>query len=338
MIWVASVGSVVASNTWREWLLATGFLLFGVSLGRKRWPGWSSVFVFLALLLGVYQALALILARDRLASTLEGPGEFYSDRPMSASLALIMVLGFVLLLSRPRPRTNVGDLVGAGFLGISAVLSQHRSVWVSLFIAVILLAWGNVRRGRVGRGWLLALMSPIGYAGLALVLSSTVAISLFPGGNVTAVGSVGVPESAASTATVAWRWEMWESRLTASRSLMEWLFGCVFGVSPVKWPGTEVMNGFISGHNAMVDTITMYGLVGLVVVCTMLWQAVGSPRMLLSPAGIFVCASLGFSVFYTLPSWSWLVIGVALAYASTGRSSPDGGRVADRESLLVGDP
>lgn len=329
LTWLAATDSNIATNTWREWLLASAFLVFGIAMGRQRWPSWQWVFVVLAALLAAYQLLALIFARDRLAEVLSGPGEFYSDRPMSAGLALLLVLGYIVLLARPAAAVTPLIASGAGLFGISAVLSQHRSVWIAAGVALVLLAWMALRRGGYGVAWFVALLSPLAYAVASLVLSATVSFSLLPSGSIKSVGGVGVPEAATNTATLSWRLDMWQSRLTAPRSLMDWLTGGVFGVNPVKWPGTGVMNGYVSGHNMIVDTLTMYGLLGVIVLVGMFWLALAPRGADLGPDRIFLGALLAFAVFYTAPPWSWVVLGVALS-AATGRSTA-GQAVPDTE-------
>ncbi len=322
LTWLPAVGSNVAGNIWREWLLAAAFLVFGAALGRSRWTSWQGLFIALAFGLAFYQVLALVFSRDNLLEALSGPGQFYASRPLSASLALLMLFGFVLVLARPIASSRPLLLGGGAFLGLSVVLSQHRSVWMAVFVAVPLLVLLQSQRGKVSSQWLICALSPLVYAGASLVLSATMRVSLLPGGSIESLGTVGVPEAAANTATFSWRLEMWQSRLTAPRSLWEWLFGGVFGVSPVKWPATNVMNNYISGHNAFVDLVTMYGLAGLALAAVLVWQSLRVRAVKRSALGVFIVAGLVYGVFYSLPSWSWVVIGIALALGSQRGPDP----------------
>src|SRR5690606_34839698 len=77
---------------------------------------------------------------------LNGPAQFYGDRPVGAPAALMMVLGMVLAAREDRLSSRVRMAVVV-VLGATVVLAQHRSVWVALLVALVLLMWDGRRRG-----------------------------------------------------------------------------------------------------------------------------------------------------------------------------------------------
>lgn len=310
--WAGPLGSSQALIFWQAWILGGALLLFGATFGVTRWERWRYILVGFACLLAAVQALSLLTAREILVEKLAGAGaeEFYSARPIGASAALLIVAGFVICLylpMDPRWRTVVASL-----LGISVVVAQHRSVWVALLLSLLLVA-GN-RRSLPSEPW--SWWPPVITGGFFLVSvfgPTVVGVNLLPASRVQNGPGLTLPEAATSASSLEWRLEMWRSRLSAGRSLGEALFGGVFGVTPVKIPGTGVMNPTLSAHSQYVDLITMTGLVGLVLAVGLLLAAVLRLRQINPSVWTFLWTLASYGVFNSWPSWSWLLIGVGLA-------------------------
>jgi O-antigen ligase len=235
-------------------------------------------------------------------------GDFYGLRPLTAAQALLMLFGFALLtMSTKRSGRNS---VLAALLGISVVLAQHRSVWLSLLVVLALLAIRGTRSAtRVKRGPIIAVS---GSLILAITLPAAFGINILPTTSQIAA-EPGLPDVVTSTRSTNWRWEMWTTRIEAPRPAENTLFGGVFGVTPVKVPGTRVMNPGNSAHNMAVDTYVMLGLVGLVLTTVLVAMATLFRQDRLAPDAILLWGLVTFGVFYNWPSWGWLILGSALS-------------------------
>lgn len=298
-------------NFWAEWLLMSAGLMFGLGFARWRWPVWRRIIVGYAVVLSLIQLLALAVISARGVEAGPDPA-FYEMRPLTAALATFLVVAMVLAafaddLTR---RTRV---ILVALLGISVVLSQNRSAWAALIVALALSGlamWRHPDRRTASAG----IASVAGFMLLSLVLPVMTGLSVLPGTG--GAESRELPESATSTITTAWRLEMWESRLSASRSLGEWLFGGVFGLTPAKGPTSQVMNPLISAHNLALDVVTMIGIVGLLAVAFLVFTACFGTGQRLAALPICIWSLLALGVFYNWPAWAWLVLGAALAQPS----------------------
>jgi hypothetical protein len=307
IVWQAQEDSSVAANYWSQWLLPLGMLLLGVGFGRRLWWLWRRVIIIYGVAIATIQAPLLAL-NWRYGEQSTGMESFYSVRPLGAPLALMMVLAVVMVMAEPRLNSTRRNLITA-FLGVSVVISQHRSAWVALLIALVLLAARYVtQHARLSRWW--SIPSVAGFFLVAALLPLLTPASLLPGRS--SEGSA-LPDSFEATGTLSWRIEMWESRLQRARALGEWLFGGVFGATPVWGPGSDVMKPELTGHSMYVDLLTMLGIVGLVAFATLCFCAVFFSGNRLGELPIVVCSALGFGVFYAWPAWTWLLLGVALA-------------------------
>lgn len=330
LTWTEGLGSQVASpywTGWHGWVLLSGFLSFAVAYGRARWTHWRRILITVALVAAGGQALWLggWLLRG---SAVEASryGDFYGLRPLSASVALLMAFGFVLLALIPSPRPR--EVGAALFLGVSVVLSQHRSVWAALIGVLILLALRGLQHRGAARSWI-SIAGTGGFLVAGLVLPAVSKFSLLPVQQV-AESDASLPDVATSTHSMEWRLEMWRTRLEAPRSLLNTVFGGIFGITPVKIPGDGVMNAGLSAHNMAVDVYTMLGLAGLLVIGALVGLSLLARADRLDEFAIMLWALIVFSFFYNWPEWTWLIVGVAFVTRKAGSPSP--GR-ADEQAI-----
>jgi hypothetical protein len=307
--WTISYSWSMALNFWSEWLTAAAMLMFGMSFARSQARTWSVIILAYAGLVAGAQLLLLVFGLPaRLAQTGGGP-EFYGYRPLPASVALFLVLAFILAIFGEHPSGRRRTWVASG-LGISVVLSQNRSAWVALLVVLFGCLVVFVRRADVRDRWPGVGVTALFFAS-ALVVPMASGLSLLPGG--ASQTQRGLPESATSVGTSRWRLQMWESRMETPRSTIEWLTGGVFGPTPVKGPGSTVMNAFISGHNVVIDVLTMLGFIGVVVVAVLWLMGAVLTRDRLAPLPIFLWGLMAYGMFYNWPGWSWAVLAAALA-------------------------
>ncbi|TXH41568.1 MAG: hypothetical protein E6Q90_11415 [Actinobacteria bacterium] len=321
ILWIPRVGSWISVNLWHELILGLSLLLFAMVFGPRRWFVWRYILLGFGLLAAAMQLLGLLLFSNELAPlAVYGPGAFYGARPLHANSALFMVVALALVLSDRRMDGRWQMLLGM-VLGLSAVYSQWRSVWAALAVVLLVWVWRScadpaLRRSlpvslAVGVSWAVVLLSP--------VLTGR---SLLPGGGVEAVGSVELPDTATSTGTLGWRFEMWRSRLEAPRSVANYFFGGVFTDSNVVFPGKGIMRGSLSGHNLFVDLYTYLGLVGLGLLVVLVWAAfrVGGPASW--EHRTLLLAVLVYGMFFLWAPWMWVLLGVPAGLARGTVSPP----------------
>ncbi len=319
--WIAEIGSSLGLNFWTgwsPWLPSLAFLVFALVYGRSRWLAWRTLFIWAALTVGVIQLVGLLAVMAGVVSVGGEPspeGAFYGMRPIQASLALVMVLGFSLLVTSPAEQAMRYSVPAACFLGVSVILSQHRSVWVAMLLVCLLLLLAGVRRGDLSETVTIPIAVTMGYTALAALVPVVSHWSVLPRISVEQLASNRVPDVMASTHTTQWRLDMWESSLSAPRTFVNWLFGGVFGVNPVKWPGEGVMNPLITSHNMAIDVIVMLGVVGLVLIGYIFIAATMLRADRLAPESVFLWSLLVYGVFYPWPAWAWVILGAAVSVA-----------------------
>ena len=309
--WTAAYSWDLALNFWSEWLLASAMLMFGLAFARSQRRAWSTFVVVYASVLATVQLLSLGLGLSTLLPSSSGP-EFYGYRPLAASVALFLVLAFVLALFTEGPAARFRTWY-VSFLGISVILSQNRSAWSALLVVVALCLVAFARRPGLRSRWP-GVAVTAAFFSAALVVPLVSGLSLLPGA--AAQADRGLPESATSVVTSEWRIEMWKSRLEEDRSFVEWLTGGVFGPTPVKGPGSEVMNPLISGHNVVIDVLTMLGIIGLVILVALWLRGTIWTRDRLAALPIFLWGLLAYGMFYNWPAWGWAVLASALTTRS----------------------
>lgn len=313
LAWVVENGSQLAINYWAQWLIPLSCYFLSLSFVRWLWPQWKRLLLVYACGIAAYQALALLLNFGP-SNANDGSG-FYSERSISATLALVMVVGMVIAATDISPGFLIRNVVTA-FLGVSVVLAQHRSAWVALIVSCALLGLRFLRSRRKDD----ALIGPgiaFGFLGLAALLPLVAPVTLLPAGGAES-DSGGLPASFEATGTLGWRWDMWTSRMQADRSAIEWILGGTFGETPAWGPNSRVLVPEINSHNMYVDLISMLGIAGLLGFAALLALALLRPGHRLTSASIAVWASVAFGCFYQWPALAWMMLAAALLPDSVG--------------------
>jgi len=244
--WLLIVGLQPAVNFWRGWTFPVAAVLYAASTPRLGEPGGLRPFVWAGVLASLTQVIGI--ARRGFGSNMDGVivnGELASARPLAAAVALIMLIGMVVLLLDGRTVSLPSALL-ASWLGVSVVLSQHRSVWVAAAVAGLLVvrALVSTSRQRLVAGTLAGLgTATVGLAVTAVVRSQHQ-----------------LSVSASSTSTLEWRFENWTEKLTTERSTLEWLVGSMFGPTPLSDLRANVVFK-VSSHSMYVETISTLGVV-----------------------------------------------------------------------------
>ncbi len=319
--WQSRLGSWQAVNLWHELILAVSLLVYAMVFGPRRWQVWRIILVGFGMLAAAVQIVGLLLFADELATrAVYGPAAFYGARALHANAALFMVAALCVILADRRISTRWQIVLGM-VLGLSAVYSQWRSVWAALAVVLVMSAW---------RSWISPGQRRSLYALAGVAVSWVVIVffpmltgrSLLPGGGVEAVGSVQLPDTATSSGTLGWRFEMWESRLEAPRSLSNLLFGGVFSDSNVVYPGAGIMRGSLSGHNVYVDLYTYLGLAGLSLFMLLAVLALRTSSPGRWEQRILLVSALVYGVFFFWAPWIWILLGVPANTAQRETAAP----------------
>lgn len=317
LVWQAQESSAIAANYWPQWLLPLAMLLLGLAYGQRLWWLWRGVLIVYAVVIGVIQ-LWMLAVNWQASGDTAGMDNFYGSRPLGADLAFMMVVAVVMALTEPGLGARGRNLV-ASFLGISVVVAQHRSAWVALLVVLVLLSIRYViRREGIARWWGVPAIGAFFVA--AATLPFLLPATLLPGES---PQGTSLPDSFEAAGTLSWRFDMWESRLERARSLPEWLFGGVFGGTPVWGPESDVMNPALTGHSMYVDLLSMLGVVGLLSFVVLTCRAVWKTSNRFGEMPIIVWSALSFGIFYAWPPWVWGLLGVALVPQARGSTAPD---------------
>lgn len=302
-----------ANNYWQDWRLMLAALVFGGAFGARRWGLWRRIIVGFGLAAALLQAVVLLSGPVAGVGDGGGPAEFYRYRPVSAQIALLMIAALVLLLVDRTPSRS--HLAAAALLGMSVVLSQHRSAWVALAAVMALLAIQGTRSG-----WSLVHLSPLlittGFWVVALLLPAVTGRSVLPGTSGTdAQEGTALPSTVTSSGNWEWRLDMWRSRLQAPRSLLEVFTGGALGPTPSLGPDAVTMNPHTSAHNLLLDQFIMIGLIGIACAAVCVGTALFAGRRPPTGLPVLLVGALAFGVFYNWPVWLWLLVGASCAMA-----------------------
>ena len=236
-------------------------------------------------------------------------GGWVSARPLEASGALILLCGFLVILSRSGQWTSSRFLMVI-YLGLSVVLSQHRSVWIAALVSLLVLSAVAVKGSRTGVFALLpglAAAIPIGLVAFLAVTNSSALIN-----------------SAESSQTLDARFSIWSDRLAVDRSLLEWLTGGFVGPTPVQLdPSFQ-----FEAHSMYVQTLNTVGFVGLTILLATLVSVFPGFADAQRRTQSFMLIAVGvFGFFYTWPAWTFLLLGMSWGF----REPADGRSISNQQ-------
>ena len=306
--WLLILGLQPAVNFWRAWTFPVAAALYAVSSPRLSEPGGLRPFVWAGVLASITQVMGITTRgfgsnEDDVIVN----GEVFSARPLTAAVALIMLIGMINLLLDGR-RLNLPKILLVSWLAASVVLSQHRSVWVAAAVAGLLVvpALVSTSRQRLVAGTLAGLGAAAIALGVTALVRTQPQLSL----------------AATSTGTLEWRLENWTEKLTTDRSTLEWLVGSAFGPTPLSDPQANLLFA-VSSHSMYVETTSTLGLIGLGLLVLVFVGAIRAARGS-TPERVAVITLLAYGLFYQWPGVTWLIVGVAASRISgIGFSSID---------------
>lgn len=311
--WITALGLQAGVNGWRT-------LIYAVCL---YW--WARVVLrgpLEKVLIGLGVFTALVQAYGYLSTgfaygSVAIDGAYFDARPVHAQSALLMVVGLAAVLASPLIGRGWRFALGAT-LGLGALMSLHRSVWVGLLAALFVWALqlhtnSSSRRTRATRA-----------IPLAFALAVVVAIARL---------SSDLTSAAQNDSTLLWRVSLWLERLTRERSMAEWLLGGVAVTNDERDLGSFVG----TSHNMYIDVLEMLGVVGMILLAVVMigmWRvSPGSPPWSRS----LLAAVFAFGLFYPWPVWAWALFGYLGASSAASRHRASGpGSYPARSFIRVG--
>lgn len=222
-------------------------------------------------------------------------------------------------------------LVG-GLLLVVAVLLNRRTVWIALFVGVVVVLWQSRKLGH--RAMLMVTA--------AAVVAVAVLVALPASGPETAGGTGSNINSPLTTGTFEWRIEGWSALLSGwSKSPINWLIGEPFGSGFARDISGDHVASTADPHNFFIMTLLRTGAIGTVVLVILLagllralWRHGSQPGTSLLAPGIFPALLVTEIVWFL----AWvpgnevgIIIGLALALASSrfrGSAPPSDSRRA----------
>ena len=298
--WMMLEGFQTAVNNWRSWLTSLAVFWYAASWPQMSGSRLRTPFVAAALVASTAQAVGIAIyglgsSSERIAID----GQLVSSRPVSAAVALLMLVGLIMLVLVDKPWT-IGRAAVVTWLSVSVLIAQHRSVWVAALVsAVFVVAILVNRTGRKPRVVVsAALLTAAASLGMLALIRNQQQLSV----------------ASSNTDTLQWRLENWTEKLSIDRSPIEWLLGSVLGPTPVNDPGAFVQFT-VSGHNMAVDLLTSFGVAGVVTWAVMVLTSINRrpAQSDSSMVAVPIAALLAFSLFYSWPAWAWLLIAAAAA-------------------------
>lgn len=305
--WVLVEGLQVSVNFWRQWMFPIGACWYATSWPVLRSRAGLQPVVWAALLGSLTQSLGIALRgfgsnSDRVLVN----GEFVGARPITASVALLILFGAVLLLIDAPPVT-LRRLAATGWLWASVLIAQHRSVWVAAIVAGALVGLALVKGSR--QRLVTATLVGVGLVG----------VGTLAGGLVRRQQQLAAASS--DTETLDWRFENWAEKMSVPREPVEWLIGSALGPTPVTDRFESTLQFQVSAHSMLIDVISSLGFVGALAVGVIVVVAIRVPYRIGSSLGILIGALLSYGFFYAWPLWSWLVVGILIRTAGVDQDS-----------------
>lgn len=254
-------------------------------------------------------------------------GAFTShERGVYCSSVYMLVIPFIYFLSKYIFENKLTSLFGAFFILVSIVFFQHRTVWIST--ALLLVIYYLLIRFKSGLSVnFIGKFMPIGIVGLILGLASSAFLfSTNPEIITKFQDSFSDIENFDSQGTGGWRYIQWMSYLPFIQE--NWLLGMRFeGFElPIQfWRDDTNEPVFDDGsghhfHSFYVDILFYTGFVGLAIYSIMPIYAIAkglrSKAMTVNQIILIAFISTGFiySFSYVLPVFYYAVLGWAIVY------------------------
>lgn len=313
LVWTFVAGLETAVVYWRPWLWAIPLLMMSAAYATKQsWYQLQCLIISAGILASVAVIGVTVLRLWGLDSNLgcefSANSTWYCLRVLTPGAVLLLILAIPMVAnSRMCTAVKVSLTI---LLSLSVTLSYGRSAWFALGVG--LFSW-----------FMFCLNQKKCLSQLPLVATATSALILSMFTSFLASTVISQPKSTdlprdstafADTGTLEWRLELWLNLIEGMTvDLSSVVGGSLSGVSP-EWdnPNAQDQNFRTSAHNEILYDLTTLGLLGTVAV-VILWLSAWSNRsLLLGSTAMWLWALLAYSLLNSLPTWTWLIIGVAI--------------------------
>jgi hypothetical protein len=259
---VAAFGLHRAVNESREWLYLLTTTAFVIAAGPWTSRFWRPWFAFA---LGAIGLAWLGVARHGLHSATSPiviNGQLVDSRPLNSAGAAALAFALIVLLGSRTVSLRLKVIFGTAAI-CTLIVVQQRTVWAVLAVTFLVWAAASLRRHGTARHRRLAA------TGVAVL--STVAVALAAG---VATGNVlkrSLAETTAKHSTFTWRVIGWTDLLHTDHSAAGLLLGFRFGTGYRRIIEGHVVTA--SPHSFYVATMLRLGLIGLVALAFLYWNA-----------------------------------------------------------------
>jgi hypothetical protein len=344
--WILTLGIETAVVYWRPWLWALPLMTMAAAYAtRKSW------FQLRAQVVSVAAAAAAILIAFRFAQVLGlSSGTlgcsaslnslWYCNRVLAPGGVLLLVLGVPVVAGLRMPNTVRISLIG--LLTVAVGLSEVRSAWLAFTAVLVVWLWVTMRspslhsQRKLGIVVLFVflvtlfagfqLQGPISNSDSINSNQTTTDVDFAENQGAQASDSEDLNSPSApglnayvDSGTLEWRLALWKSLLEGMvvdpRSIV---IGSLNGASP-EWdnPNAQPSTFRTSAHNEILYDLTTVGLAGAVAVAVLWLSAWSNRSVLLGFTAVWLWGLLAFSLFNSLPTWTWLIFGVGLVRGSS---------------------
>jgi hypothetical protein len=241
--WKSNYGLASAVNSWREPLYDSVFLFYGLNK-YAAWTKKGLQFLLIApgVILGIITIIRISMVGIGYSAGVDpntGQDTGRATNAVGSFIILFAVFGAYFLMEKVKILKMC--LISIGLLLI--LVLQHRTVWISAIVGSVAIIISNEKNtNRMNRT-------------AKIMIFGTLSGLLYMAVNVVAP----LHDSATNTNTYGWRTSRWIESMSTNRSLTQWIFGSIFGPSPVTQIG---LHGQLS-HSAYVNEIEYFGFFGL---------------------------------------------------------------------------
>jgi hypothetical protein len=259
---VATFGLHQAVNESREWLYLLTTTAFVIAVGPWTSRFWRPWFAFALGAMGLAWLGVATHGLRSATSPIVINGQLVDSRPLNSAGAAALAFALIVLLGSRTISLRRKVIFGTAAI-CTLIVVQQRTVWAVLAVTFLVWAAASLRRHGTAQHRRLAA------TGVAVL--STVAVALAAGVATGNVFNRSLAETTAKHSTFTWRVIGWTDLLHADHSAAGLLLGFRFGTGYRRIIDGHVVTA--SPHSFYVATMLRLGLIGLVALAFLYWNA-----------------------------------------------------------------
>ena len=308
IFWTFLFNLKIGVNSWRNLLLVFTLFLYSLKFCSSFTLKNLKVLLILpGLLLGIVTAIRFTvqgIGRSEYIAIDPLTGEVLGRATSALGAYFILIAGigaFYLIKENRFYRFTI--LIMAV---LEVILLQHRTVWVSAIISLIFFL---LLRDRNDTKYLSVFKF--------FVIPLVIFVAWFFDKKYSAIAS-----AATNTETFGWRTSRWSESMSASRSILEWFFGSIFG--PIGPTDPTIIRAY--SHSSYINQIEYLGFVGLIILIMIIVTSFNFSKQSIQLGNlvrIFVASAVGFGFTYQIPIPFFLLVPIFLQLSRLGSSGSE---------------